>query len=262
MPGPIDPETGPPAETAGPPSCSERSARSDGARRPARRLRIIGGLSLCVLLAFLLNDPRQPAPVTIWALVATALVLGRYACVGVRWLTWHSAVRFTESEAPPTPMDWLAKLVPWIGFGLALPATVLGTATILVMRHHPHEMTMYLHWLLMSLAPTAFACLALLPLAWSRVGTGTAFTTRDRGVLPLAAGLLGVFALTAWWVLGGDGHGGHQFVLAFLVRQVFQAFLPASLPHHVIGVAVACGFLRLWMRCTSGMCGARPEQAP
>ena len=256
MSGPTHSEPGP----AGPDH--RRECPAHGPHRRSGRLRILGALSLCVLLAFLLNDPHQPAPVTLWALIVTALVLGRSAYLGVRWLTWHSAVRFTEQETHPTPGDWLAKLVPWIGFGLALPASVLGTVTLLVVRREPHDVTMYLVWLVMALVPTAAACLALLPLAWARMNERTAFTARDRGVFPLTAAFLLYFMLAAWWILGGDFQGGHQFVLTFLLRQVAHAFMPVSLPHHIIGIAVACGFLRVWLRCTSGMCGARSEQAP
>jgi hypothetical protein len=222
------------------PSCS-----GTGPSRSHPRAGLLAGLGLCVLLSLLLNDRRQPAPITMWALVATFLVLGRHAYMGLRWLMWHSPLRFSDETSCPGPLDWVARLVPWLGFGVAAPAALLASLLLLVYGQ-PVPCDHFGALVLMSMLPTSAACLALLPIAWRRIEGSPTFTARDRAVLPISAGLLS-FVMLLTWLMHLEGP---QLLPWYVLRLMFKSFLPSALPHHIIGVTVAGAFLRSWFRWT------------
>ncbi|MBM3462196.1 MAG: hypothetical protein FJX76_08860 [Armatimonadetes bacterium] len=213
-----------------------------------RKMRMAGRAALAILLSLLLNDARTPAPVTLWAVIATFLALGQPACLGIRWLLRESPVAL-RGDGCSLP-DQKASCVAWIGFGAALPASLLVTLAYLIMHRHPSEMTYYVSTLLASFAPTVVICLALMPFAAYRIHTSEAFGPRARAVIPAALLLLVYVAVGMCRFLPHPP----LHSLADVVHLVVWAALPASWPQHVIAAAVAGRVLHLWFKCSGGHC--------
>lgn len=226
------------------------------------RLKLAAGAFLVLLVSWVLNDPRQPGPLAMAALAVTLLILGKSACCGLRWLIRESDVRFAP-DAKVSPKAMAIKLVPWIGFGAAIPAALLVTVLFLVGHRPPQMMGYFVHLLLMSFLPTVVVCLTLLPYARTEAASSPLFSDRDRGVFAIAATLM--LYVTGSFVLMhlNPIHHGLWFTIKHLVFLVVGSFMPSQLPHHVIAVAVACQVLRLWFGCTScvtpGGCGVGDE---
>lgn len=214
-----------------------------------QRLKRVAGAALVLLVSMVLNDPRQPAPLAMAALVVTALLLGKVAMCGVHWLMRESDVRFPAGTVPPRSIA--GKLVPWIGFGAALPAAVTVTLLMLIGHRPPLMMGYVLHLLLLSLVPTVAACLALMPFARNQSAVDGLATDRDRGVFPIATALM--LYVVVGFVMGQiPPHGFSLWLLIkLLVGTIGGAFLPTHWPQHVIAVAVSCEVLRLWFSCTA-----------
>lgn len=229
----------------------DHTANSGCSSTPASydRLKRVAGAALVLLVSLVLNDPRQPAPLAVSALVVTALILGKVAVCGVRWLMRESDVHFPQRSVPPRAM--VAKLVPWIGFGAALPAALIVTLLMLIGHRPPQMMGYVLHLLLLSLVPTVAACLALTPFARNQSEVDGLATERDRGVFPIAIGLM-IYVVGAFALGHIPPHGFSLWLLIkHLVGTMVGAFLPTHWPQHVIAVAVSCEVLRLWFGCTA-----------
>jgi hypothetical protein len=238
-------------------SASAYAAAAGGPPPHRKKLGFFSGIALFILLSLVMNNPCSAAPLVVWAVIVTVLVIGKAAHGGVKWLLSESPVAF-RAEDSVGPLDWLAKLVPWIGFGAAIPAAVVVTAANFVAGRPPHEMLTYLHYILQTLHPTIVLCLALLPLAWIKSGSEP-FTERDRGVFPIAAGLL-IYCAWALCSHVPGPHGVFGFVFGF-VRAVWDALQPIHWPHHILSTAAACGVLHLWFACAGdkAVCGKQGD---
>lgn len=218
-----------------------------------KKFQFFGGGALAVLVSLLLNDPRMPAPVAFWATVVTVLTLGKAACGGARWVLFESPVAFPGDE-PVGFLDLGAKKALWLGFGAALPASVLGTICFIVGRRPPAELVFYVHCVLRSFVPSLILVLASMPMVWKRIQSPL-FTDRDRGAFPCALGLV-LYALFAALsnLPGLPVHGP-----LVPIRLIMFALHPLNWPLHLIAGAAGVGVLRCWFACTGGKCG---EQAP
>jgi hypothetical protein len=225
-------------------------------------MRILAGAWLTVLVSLVINDPRQPAPLAMSAVMVTFLILGKAAFGGARWLIRESPVCFPEGVNPIPPRDLAAKLVPWIGFGAGVPAAFLVTVSFLVHHRPPFAVGWFIGLVLYSFIPTLMVCLALLPLARSQAASSELLTERDRGVFPLALMLM-VYAVGGYFfIYDNPFHHGFLHLIKHFVVVAFKSLLPYHWPQHVIAVAVACVVLRGWLTCTSGaVCGVPSEDA-
>ena len=214
------------------------------------RLKLAAGAFLVLLVSWVLNDPRQPGPLAMAALAVTFLILGKAACCGLRWLLRDSDVRFPQG-VKASPKAMAVKLVPWIGFGTAIPAAFLVTVLFLIGHRPPWMMGHFVHLLLMSFLPTVVVCLTLLPYVRNEVTSSAIASDRDRGVFAIAAALM-VYVVGSFLLMHLNPiHHGLWFTIKHMVFLVVTSFLPSHWPHHVIAVAVACEVLRTWFGCTS-----------
>lgn len=228
------------------------------------RLKQAAGAFLVLLVSWVLNDPRQPGPIAMAALAVTLLILGKSACCGLRWLLRESDVRFPlDARVPPKAMA--VKLVPWIGFGAAIPAAFLVTVLFLVGHRPPMMMGHFMHLLLMSFLPTVVVCLTLLPYARNEAASSPLSSDRDRGVFAIAGALM-LYVVGSFVLMHLNPiHHGLWFAIKHLFFLVVGSFMPSHVPHHIISVAVACEVLRIWFGCTArvtpGGCGVGDEPA-
>jgi len=214
-------------------------------------VRIISGASLTILLSFALNNPHMPAPMALAAAVAAIFIMGRAACCGAQWLAYESDVAFESRDR--SPGELVAKLVPWIALGVAIPSAKLVTVAFLVMQRPPHELMTYLTCVMKTFMPTGVLCLVLLPFAWRMVSAGVPFSERDRGVFPLAAGLL-LYSLWGMMKILPDSMLPPFQGLLAPFKLIVWALLPVQWPLHCIALAVAAGVLRVWFKCVGGTC--------
>lgn len=215
-------------------------------------MRLMAGAWLVVLVSFVINDRHQPGPLAIAATMVILLILGRAAVSGVRWLARESDVRFPSDRGRVPLQARVGKLVPWIGFGTALPASVLVTLLMLVGWRPPMMMGRMLVLLLLSFVPTLVLCLMLAPYARAQAASDWC-GERDRGVFPLFIGLslyaLGGFIL----VVHSPLQLGFWRFIGLLLRLVGGSVMPVHLPQHIIAVSVACAVLRGWFCGTACM---------
>lgn len=220
------------------------------------RLRLLAGMFLVALVSMVINDPRQPVPLAMAAIMVTFIVLGKAAFGGARWLIRESAVKFPEGVNPIPPRDLIAKLVPWIGFGAAIPAAALVTLSALVGFRHPFLVRDTIGLVLYSFIPTLVVCMLLLPLARARASSSELATDRDRGVFPLAAMVM-LYAIAGYFfIYDNPFHNGFFHLIKHILKVGIKSLLPYHWPQHVIAVAVAGAVLRIWFSCTQ--CAVAP----
>lgn len=214
-------------------------------------LRLLAGAFLLFLVSMVINDPRQPVPLAMSAIIVTFLIFGKAAFGGARWLIRESAVRFPGGVNPIPPRDLVAKLVPWVGFGAAIPASLLVSAAFLVGHRQPWMVGHVIGLVLLSFIPTLLVCLALLPMARSQAATSELFTDRDRGVFPLAMMVM-LYAVGGFFFLYTPIHHGIIPLIKHVLAVGFRSLLPYTWPQHVLAMAASFAVLRLWFDLTGG----------
>lgn len=215
--------------------------------RPSR-LRQIAGAAAFLLLSFVLNDPRQPAPLA-WAAAVVALIgFGKFAGAGLRWLVRESAVAFAVDLNPIPPRELAVRVVPWLGFGAALPAAALATGVALC----GHRLGAYLLLVLGSFVPTLLVIFSLLPLVRKWSARSKFVTDRDRGVLPIATLGMGYATAIYFLVRYNPLRGGGWAFITHVLGDSVRALLPVTWPQHLMAVAAACFVLRIWFGWTRG----------